>query len=530
MAEAASTKSMKETSASGLERRPRDLALQPAISSAQDQVLNLQRMIGNRSVSKLLQSDVGSPPHHSNQGRVRETSASLSETRSPEADSHGALLLRANAESGRPLDESVRMPMEKSLGVILSGVRVHSGPASEAAAESLGARAYTIGSKIHLGPDARRGSSHERDRLLAHEAVHTVQQGGRSFASAEKISLSQPGDRAEVEADRIAESVTSVPANRNPQPGFALRNQQVVTPIAQRCDSGVMIQRQKEKGREKDKKKAEEDWNFTPADYAALIKKKGKLKIAEDSSWFPKELQVNLLNTLNALLDPSRKPSATEGVNVKDFFHGHVGVTIAGVTSASNITKSLTPLDLMRLGIEKGETGLPEGIRKKRKAFRDKAAEVSAKVSVETKDKVTEKNLIDRNKDQDKVLTLAKELLSETLKSKGVVAIYHTFETNDPSDLAGKPKVKTAAGRYRSLWMGDPRRNYITPLDTNKPGQYFPPEEDNASSWREGGGRHTHGDFYSVMQFNFLVDNKGEVHVRAGNADQLSTLTGAPPK
>ena len=52
-------------------------------------------------------------------------------------------------------------------------MRVRQSPASELAATRLGARAFTIGRDIHLGPTA----SPADDRLLLHEAVHTMQQG-----------------------------------------------------------------------------------------------------------------------------------------------------------------------------------------------------------------------------------------------------------------------------------------------------------------------------------------------------------------
>lgn len=231
MAEAA-TKSVKEQSASGLEGRPRELAPQPAISGGAGQILKLQQTIGNRVVNNLLQSTTDNSPQHPYRPNHLEKATSLSGAERPDSNSQTALLLRANAESGSSLDESVRMPMENNLGVSLGWVRVHSGPASEAAAESLGARAYTIGSNIHLGPDARRASSDERNRLLAHEAVHTVQQGGQPVALQGKLKVSDPSDHAEVEADRGADSVISGAWVRSTSPTLALRSSMRVIPVA----------------------------------------------------------------------------------------------------------------------------------------------------------------------------------------------------------------------------------------------------------------------------------------------------------
>src|SRR5260370_11519040 len=77
-------------------------------------------------------------------------------------DPRAELLTQAGSEPGSPLDENVRRPMEAKLGADLGTVRVHTGSASAAAAESSGARAYTIGSDIHLGPGALQSGSGER--------------------------------------------------------------------------------------------------------------------------------------------------------------------------------------------------------------------------------------------------------------------------------------------------------------------------------------------------------------------------------
>jgi hypothetical protein len=437
--------------------------------SAYDGILRLQRAAGNRAVSELLQprGTNSRPVGHQQWGGkiIRGRSGAQAQ----EFDSKLALLRRANADTGSPLDENVRVPLEQDLGVSLKSVRVHSNPASEAAAKGIAARAYTIGSSIHLGSRARNVSAFDRRSLLAHEAVHTVQQGARPLPLEANTQLSQPGDRAEVEADRIADSVMAVSAKQKPQT-LPLPTQRGVAPIASRISSETMIQRQKEKGKEK------EDWNFTPADYAELIKKKGELRIAEDSSWFPKKLQANLLNTLSSLLDPARKQSATEGVNVNDFYHGHVAVD-------KEVTRKLpTPIT-------------------------DKITAYYAELKRS------------QNKSQETVNKLAGELLSVMVEKRGIALIYHTFERNDPSDLEGKPKIKNKAGEYRSLHSGDPRRNYKTPLATNKPDSYSPPKKDDVGSWMQ-----TH---HNIMQFSFLVDHKGEVHIRAGNPNVLSPVTGA---
>ena len=60
----------------------------------------------------------------------------------------------ALASPGRPLDAPVRQAMEERFGVGFGNVRVHEGSAAHASAQSLGARAYTLG-QSHRVPRRR---------------------------------------------------------------------------------------------------------------------------------------------------------------------------------------------------------------------------------------------------------------------------------------------------------------------------------------------------------------------------------------
>jgi len=117
---------------------------------------------------------------------------------------------RAASDSGSPLPEQVRGRFESSLGTDLSGVRVHTGSASAAAAKGVGAKAYTTGQDIHFAAGAYDASSRDGQRLLAHEVAHTVQQSGTASVGAQfKLEVSQPGDAHEAEADQAADAMIS---------------------------------------------------------------------------------------------------------------------------------------------------------------------------------------------------------------------------------------------------------------------------------------------------------------------------------
>lgn len=115
----------------------------------------------------------------------------------------------AHGSSGSPLPGTIMRKFEAALGADLSSVRVHTGPASAAAARSVGARAYAIGQDIHFGSGQFDPSSPGGEHLLAHEVAHTVQQRGGSPRRQHKLEVSSPHDAAEHEADRAADAMVA---------------------------------------------------------------------------------------------------------------------------------------------------------------------------------------------------------------------------------------------------------------------------------------------------------------------------------
>jgi hypothetical protein len=106
-------------------------------------------------------------------GSVQRKCAACAEAARPSAAPQIEHALRSPA---RPLDASTRAFMEPRFGRDFSDVRVHSGSVASASAQAIGARAYTVGSHIVMGPGARGFDSIEGRKLLAHELTHVVQQ------------------------------------------------------------------------------------------------------------------------------------------------------------------------------------------------------------------------------------------------------------------------------------------------------------------------------------------------------------------
>jgi hypothetical protein len=101
------------------------------------------------------------------------------------------------------LPAAVRAPLERSLGYALPGISVHADPGSNAAAGRMGARAFTYGEHIYLGPGERPTDL----RLMAHEVAHVIQQG-RSPALLGRGGVTD-GSLLEQEAEMVAEAAVT---------------------------------------------------------------------------------------------------------------------------------------------------------------------------------------------------------------------------------------------------------------------------------------------------------------------------------
>jgi hypothetical protein len=173
--------------------------------------------------------------------------------------------------SGQSLDKATRSAKESQLGHDFSKVRVHTGVEAAAAAKQLNARAFTVAKDIYFGAHAFSPGTVEGNRLLMHELVHTVQQSsGHNLAPQTSLDVSQSGDPAEVEADRIVNGLSSgMPATAvSPMPITAARK--LISRAPLRTDGGEFeVKNYKETDTDKDNDTdkdvgAEIDIHFTP--------------------------------------------------------------------------------------------------------------------------------------------------------------------------------------------------------------------------------------------------------------------------
>lgn len=83
-----------------------------------------------------------------------------------------------NLSDGKPLDDATRSFMESRFSHDFSEVKIHNTTAASRSADSIGARAYTVGSNVFFRQGEYNTNSREGRQLLAHELTHVVQQGG----------------------------------------------------------------------------------------------------------------------------------------------------------------------------------------------------------------------------------------------------------------------------------------------------------------------------------------------------------------
>ncbi|MCP4428747.1 MAG: DUF4157 domain-containing protein [Chloroflexi bacterium] len=122
--------------------------------------------------------------------------------------------LQATKGSGRPLAAPTKTFMEASFGMNLDGVRLHTDHRAEEMSRSLGAAAFTYGRNIYFNSGQYNPDNTKGTKLLAHELVHTVQQGFHDRPITRDIPISSPGEPEERQAESISAGVVGN-ASRN---------------------------------------------------------------------------------------------------------------------------------------------------------------------------------------------------------------------------------------------------------------------------------------------------------------------------
>jgi hypothetical protein len=111
--------------------------------------------------------------------------------------------------SGAPLDRRTLALFEPRFGQDLSAVRVHTDARAGAAAQAVGASAFTVGPHIAFGPGAFAPGTDEGRRLLAHELTHVLQQPSTKVPAQGELRIGEATSRWEREANEVGASVNA---------------------------------------------------------------------------------------------------------------------------------------------------------------------------------------------------------------------------------------------------------------------------------------------------------------------------------
>lgn len=123
---------------------------------------------------------------------------------------------------GQPLDFQTRSFMEGKFGHDFSKVRIHADGKAGASASAVNSLAYTVGNNLVFASGQYAPRTAAGTHLLAHELTHVVQQGGNNSAMQNSLTIGQPNDRYEHEADRMAAFITSAGAGaEQPSPAIS---------------------------------------------------------------------------------------------------------------------------------------------------------------------------------------------------------------------------------------------------------------------------------------------------------------------
>jgi hypothetical protein len=139
--------------------------------------------------------------------------------------------------TGQPLDAATRAFMEPRFGHDFSKVRVHADARAAESARSMNALAYTVGRDLVFGSGQYETRGARGRALLAHELVHTVQQGQ---------AVSSTGGRVEPGNNRL-ETKASPAASQTGSEHSGIR---------QRTDLAIQLQHASPKGTNKNQSEA----------------------------------------------------------------------------------------------------------------------------------------------------------------------------------------------------------------------------------------------------------------------------------
>ena len=153
----------------------------------------MQQTVGNTAVQRFLAQRQSSGPTD-----VQEDTAAA---------------INSQRGQGHGLDSDMAQKAGQTMGQDFSDVTVHTDSQSDQLNRQLGAKAFTTGKDVFFREGAYNPASHDGQELIAHELTHVAQQGSSPTSVQGKMTVNDPNDQYEAEADHVADTVMNQPAD-----------------------------------------------------------------------------------------------------------------------------------------------------------------------------------------------------------------------------------------------------------------------------------------------------------------------------
>jgi hypothetical protein len=139
-----------------------------------------------------------------------------------------AALGRVQQGGGAPLPEPTRRAMESGYGRSFDNVRMHTDGGAASAAESIQARAFTVGNNVYFGAGQYQPQTSGGRQLIAHELAHVVQQSsGLAQPSVQRAGTTDTTKPVEASGPADPASLTPPQEPKKP-PEFPGKNGRIV--------------------------------------------------------------------------------------------------------------------------------------------------------------------------------------------------------------------------------------------------------------------------------------------------------------
>ena len=156
-----------------------------------NKLTRMQNTLGNAAVQRFLAQRSGDGPSELDEGTSQA--------------------INAERGGGHSLDEGIADKAGGVMGQDFSDVNVHTGGTADSLSQGLQAKAFTVGNDIFFKDGEYNPGTSEGQQLISHELTHVVQQGASTPNVQGKMTVNDPNDQYESEADSVAQSVMNSP-------------------------------------------------------------------------------------------------------------------------------------------------------------------------------------------------------------------------------------------------------------------------------------------------------------------------------